>query len=161
MHPTIMKLAFDLFPPYWGTGIKVRSISRDYRRLSVEMPLRWFNKNVKGTHFGGNLFSMTDPFYMIMLIKVLGKGYDVWDQQSDIHFLRPGKGLVKANFALSKAFTDDIIKNTRNGAKTSPQFVINITDEAGEIVATVTKSIYIRKRNSHASMQEKRNELAA
>ena len=32
--------------------------------MTVKLTLRWYNRNYVGTHFSGNLFTMTDPFYM-------------------------------------------------------------------------------------------------
>ena len=43
------------------------------------MKLSLRNQNYVGSHFGGGLFSMTDPFYMLMLMNVLGSEYLVWD----------------------------------------------------------------------------------
>ena len=150
-----MTLAFNLYPPYWGTGIKVKSISDDYRMVAVEMPLKRHNRNLMGTHFGGSLFSMTDPFYMVMLAQILGKEYIVWDQSSNIRFRKPGKGNVSAQFELSKHFTDDVIAKTDCGEKYCPEFHINILDGKDNIVAEVTKTIYIRRRILKNSVPKK------
>jgi hypothetical protein len=32
------------------------------------MNLRWYNTNYVGTHFGGSLYSMVDPIYMLLLM---------------------------------------------------------------------------------------------
>ena len=55
------------WPPLFGTGIKVTRLDRDLRAIDVEMPLRPWNRNYMGVQFGGSLFALTDPFYMIML----------------------------------------------------------------------------------------------
>ena len=161
MSPGMMYLAFKFFPPYWGTGIRVTMIASDFKRLKVTLPLRWYNRNLRGTHFGGNLFSMTDPFYMIMLMNVLGKHYDVWDQDSHIQFCKPGKGTVFANFELSNETVANIIENTRQGRKVTPKFVIDIQDESGQIVAQVTKTIYIRQRKTRRQTLESSHDIAA
>ena len=36
--------------------------AEDYRHARVELRQRWYNRNYVGTHFGGSLFAMTDPF---------------------------------------------------------------------------------------------------
>ena len=161
MNSKLLKLAFHLFPPFWGAGIKVKTIANDYKSLRVEMPLRWYNRNIKGTHFGGNLFSMTDPFLMIMLIQVLGKSYDVWDQSSDIRFCKPGTGKVIAHFELSPTLIKDILNKTRDGSKFTPEFIVHITNEAGDTIAVVTKTIYIRKRFARENIQGSDHDLAA
>ena len=111
------------------------------------MKLHWYNRNYVGTHFGGNLFSMTDPFLMIMLIHNLGKNYIVLDQNSCIKFLKPGRGTVKAEFKITEELLNEIKGNTKEGNKYLPQFETDITDEKGRVVAKVTKVIYIRMKN--------------
>jgi hypothetical protein len=67
----------NLWPPFLGAGIRVRFISRDWRKIVTQLRLYGLNRNYMGTHFGGSLFSMTDPFYMLMLIRTLGKDYSI------------------------------------------------------------------------------------
>ena len=74
------KRKLNLYPPYWGTGIFVKKISPDFREIIVQMKMTWYNRNYVNTHFGGSLYSMTDPFFMLMLMQILGKEYIVWDK---------------------------------------------------------------------------------
>src|SRR5215469_15139021 len=92
----------NFYPPYLGAAVRVTRIADDFRDAEVEMPLRFYNRNYVGTHFGGSLYSMCDPFYMLMLIHVLGPGYTVWDKAASIRFKKPGKGVMKATFHLSE-----------------------------------------------------------
>jgi hypothetical protein len=64
------QLFVNLYPPYLGAGVRVTRIADDFHSLDVEMRLRRWNRNYVGTHFGGSLFSMVDPFFMIVLIVV-------------------------------------------------------------------------------------------
>jgi hypothetical protein len=77
-----MRRLLNLWPPYLAAGIKVNYIAEDLKKVSVSMPLKFRNKNYAGTHFGGSLYSMVDPFYM--LIKILGKNYIIWDKSATI-----------------------------------------------------------------------------
>jgi hypothetical protein len=129
-----------------GAGIRVKKISEDYRELHVQMKLRWYNRNYVKTHFGGSLFSMTDPFLMTMLINILGKDYIVWDKSSCIDFVKPGMGTLTAKFIISENQIENIIKNTIDGKKYYPEFQVNVTDEKNEIVAKVKKIEYIRRK---------------
>src|SRR5690348_6576989 len=95
-----LKQRIRFYPPYLGAGVRVTHVSDDFRTVKVEMPLRFYNKNYVGTHFGGSLYSMCDPFLMLMLIQILGKDYIVWDKAATIRFRKPGKGLVKATFEI-------------------------------------------------------------
>ena len=72
MNLRILKFGMNLWPPFLGAGIRVKQIAPDYKEVVVSMKLRWYNRNYVGTHFGGSLAAMTDPFYMLMLINTLG-----------------------------------------------------------------------------------------
>ncbi|MCH8941600.1 MAG: YiiD C-terminal domain-containing protein [Bacteroidetes bacterium] len=147
MHHKLFKLLFNFYPPYLFTGIKIAHISQDYRQITVTMKLHFYNKNYVGTHFGGSLFSMTDPFLMTMLINNLGKDYLVWDQDSCIKFLKPGRGTVKAEFKITEELLNEIKENTKDKKKYFPKFETDIIDEKGIVVAKVTKTIYVKRKN--------------
>ena len=87
-----LRWALNFYPPYLGAGVKVRHISSDFREVRVSMGLTWYNRNYVRTQFGGSLYSMTDPFYMLMLMENLGRDYVVWDKAAHIEFVSPGKG---------------------------------------------------------------------
>jgi len=146
MNSTFFKLFVNVYPPYWGTGIVVRKISPDWKEITVQMKMRWYNRNYVNAHFGGSLYAMADPFFMVMLIKILGKDYIVWDKAVHIDFIKPGRGTVTARFIIKEEHIKNILTNTKNGQKYLPEFFVDITDEAGETVARVTKILYIRKK---------------
>ena len=114
--------------------------------MTVKLTLRWYNRNYVGTHFGGNLFTMTDPFYMLMLMHRLGPAYKVWDQKAEITFVKPGKGTVVANMTVAEEQLEAIRAATVNGAKHFAEFDIDIVDEDGDVVATVHKTLYVREK---------------
>ena len=103
-----MRTVLNLYPPFIGAGIRIKRLDADWRTIEVEMKLRRWNANYVGTHYGGSLYSMTDPFYMLMLIENLGREYIVWDKSACIRFRRPAKGTVRASFSLSEARIDEI-----------------------------------------------------
>lgn len=140
------KLLINCYPPYLGTGIRVTRISADYRFLQVEMPLRWYNRNYVGTHFGGSLSSMADPFYMLMLINNLGRDYIVWDQAGSIEYRKPGRGRVKAVFEIDQGLLEEIKQQTAGGDKFIKPLTVDITDEAGDVVAHVSRTLYFRRK---------------
>lgn len=146
MKPMLFKLLLNLYPPYWGTGIVVKKISRNYKEIIVQMNLRWYNRNYVNTHFGGSLYSMTDPFFMLMLLQILGKDYIVWDKAAHIEFIKPGRGRLTARFIIEEEEIGNILKNTAGGQKYLPEFSVDIKDEADETVASVTKILYVRKK---------------
>ena len=142
------KLFINVWPPLFFSRIKLIKLTDDFRDAKVRMTLRGWNRNAKGSHFGGSLFAMTDPFYMLMLMAHLGKGYVVWDKFSDIDFIKPGRGTVYASFTLTDELLQDIKKNTANGEKYLPIIPVQIVDEEGEIIAKVNKTIYVRKKQN-------------
>lgn len=146
MKPSYLRWRLNLYPPYLGTGIHVRHIADDFSRILVEMKLRWYNKNYFGTHFGGSLSAMTDPFYMLMLIQILGREYIVWDKVGAIEFRKPGRGLVKAEFAITQSFVEEVRQATNDDARYEPTLAVDIVDDEGDIVAHVTRTLYIRRR---------------
>lgn len=110
------------------------------------MPLRWFNRNDVGTHFGGSLYSMTDPFFMLMLINILGPEFIVWDQAARITFHRPGRGTVRARFVLTDENIEAIRREAESGQPVRPRFTIQVVDEEGKVVVEVEKVLYVRKK---------------
>ena len=141
-----LKFGINLWPPFLGAGIKVEYIAPDYREIIVSMKLRWYNRNYVGTHFGGSLAAMTDPFYMLMLIHILGSEYIVWDKTSTIDFIAPGRGTVTARFILKDDQIAEIKRKTADGAPYYPELSVDIVNELGEVVATVAKKLYVRKK---------------
>jgi len=140
----------NLWPPLLFAGIRVRHADENFRDIEVELKLRWWNRNSMGTAFGGSLFAMTDPFYMLMLQQNLGPTYIIWDQAAEIAFLSPGRGTVRARFTLTKPIIDDILSATASGQKYLPEFSVDITDKAGTLIARVKRVIYIRKKRATA-----------
>lgn len=132
------------WPPFLGAGIRLRSLSDDFRDAVVELKLGRLNRNAVGTHFGGSLYAMTDPFFMIMLLHNLGGDYLVWDKSGSIEYLAPGRGTVHAHFHLSEKRIADIRAEAAGGGKVLPEFEVYIKDEAGGIVARVRKILYVR-----------------
>jgi len=136
----------NLYPPYLGAAVRVTHISEDFHDVEVEMPLRFYNRNYVGTHFGGSLYSMCDPFYMLMLINILGPGYIVWDKAASIRFRKPGKGVMKAAFHLSEEQIDKIRAAAETQPKVEPQFQVLIKDAEGNVVAEIDKLLYVKKK---------------
>ena len=136
----------NLWPPFLGAGITVETISKDFRYAKVRLKHGLLNRNIVGVHFGGSLFAMTDPFFMMMVSQNIGKGYIVWDQAAKIEFLKPGKGTVHASFVLTQEQIDDIISAAEPGDKIFKDFVVDVKDKAEDVVARITKTLYIRKK---------------
>ncbi|MDN0077258.1 DUF4442 domain-containing protein [Crenobacter sp. SG2303] len=154
LTPRLARLLINLWPPFLGAGIRVRAISSDWRDITVALKLRLGNRNYVGVHFGGSLYSMTDPFFMLMLMQNLGRDYIVWDKNGSIDYLKPGRGTVSARFTLDEATLAAIRANTANGDKYLPQLQVAVVDEQGEVVARVHKTLYVRKKQKRPGAAE-------
>jgi acyl-coenzyme A thioesterase PaaI-like protein len=139
------QLLVNLYPPYLGAGVRVTRIADDFSAIEVELRLRPWNRNYVGTHFGGSLFSMVDPFFMIMLIELLGTGYVVWDKVGTIRFRRPGRGTVRAKLEISPERVQEIRQAADAAGKVEPSFRVEILDAQGEVVAEVEKLISVKR----------------
>ena len=142
-HP--LRRWINLWPPFLGMGIRIRRIAPDMKAVDVEMKLRFWNANYVGTHFGGSLFAMTDPFYMLMLMANLGRDHIVWDKAATIRYKKPGRGTVRAEFRLSDSQIDDIREKLKTLPKYEPVFSVDVKDGTGVVIAEVEKVLYIRK----------------
>ena len=140
----LLRWRLNLFPPHLGAGIRVQHISPDLRSVKVAMKLTRWNRNYVGTQCGGSLYGMVDPFYMLLLIEQLGRDYIVWDKAASIDFISPGKGPVYAELHVDDALLDEIRQQTATGKKCLPRLQVDIRDGAGELVARVDKTLYVR-----------------
>jgi len=142
----LLRLVMNLWPPYLGAGIRVRHIADDYREIIVEMPLRLRNRGYFGTHFGGSLYAMTDPFFALMVLYNLPDEYLVWDKAASIEFLAPGRSRMRARFVLADEDLERIVRMTASGDKHLHLFNVDVVDEEGLVVAKVEKIVYVRRK---------------
>ena len=141
-----LRLLMNLWPPFIGAGIHVERLAPDYREAVVRMRLGLLNRNYMGTHFGGSLFAMTDPFFALLVMHNLGRDYVVWDKASSIDYKLPGRGTVRARFRITTEQVEDILQATADGQKYEPTFAVDVVNRHGEVVATVEKTIYVRRK---------------
>lgn len=154
LSPKLLKRILNIYGPYFGAGIRVEHISNDWKEAHVSMKLRWYNRNIVGVHFGGSLYSMADPHLMLMLMKLLGRNYIIWDRSATINFMRPGRGKVTAAFEINDRDLATIKEQTKDGAIYYPEFRIKVVDEKGKTVAKITKVLYIRKKKNSDMEQQ-------
>lgn len=136
-----------LYPPFLGAGIRVTDVSEDFRSVSVEMPLTPLNRNYLGTQFGGSLYSMCDPFFMIMLHRIFAPECVVWDKGASIRFVKPGRGRVRATFVVDDAAVAKIRGDIAATGRSSPEFDVDIVDDSGELIAKVHKIVSVKHRS--------------
>jgi acyl-coenzyme A thioesterase PaaI-like protein len=135
----------NLYPPFLGAGIRSQNI--DERTIRVQLKMNIFNRNLVGVHFGGSLYAMCDPWFMLILMRLLGKDYIVWDKSANIQFLKPGLGAVTATFHIPSERVVEIRAQADREYKIEPTFTVDVLNEQGEAVARVEKLLYVRRKN--------------
>lgn len=147
--PQIARWLINRYSPLRAAGIKVHQVSPNFDRIEVHLPLTRKNRNVMGTQFGGSLYAMADPFYMLMLIRRLGHEYVVWDREAHIQFISPGTSLVKGVYQVDDQTLNEIKSKAAAGEKVLHTFEADLTHADGSVVARVTKVLYIRLKKQH------------
>jgi len=142
----LMRWKFKFFPAWWGTGANITYIAGDFREVRVELPLSWRTRNYVGTIFGGSIYGAVDPMYMIMLMKILGRDYVVWDKAATIRFRKPGRATLYGTFKVDDAEVDAIRELTKSGEAIDRVFSIDLADRDGVVHASIDKTIYIRRK---------------
>ncbi|HUD41649.1 MAG TPA: DUF4442 domain-containing protein [Dokdonella sp.] len=151
MKPSRLRHIMNLWPPFLFSGIRVLELGADWRSARVALRRRWYNGNYVGVHFGGSLFAMTDPFWMLLLMHCLGRDYTVWDKAAEIEFVAPGRETVYAEFRIDEILLDAIRAQTGSGDKYLHWLPVEVRTANGELVARVRKQVYVKRKRGPAS----------
>jgi acyl-coenzyme A thioesterase PaaI-like protein len=144
MRPSTFRRLLNLWPPFLFNSIRLQTLSDDWSEARVVLRLRPWNRNYVRTQFGGNLFAMTDPFWMLLAMHQLGSDYLVWDKAGAIDFVAPGREDVYAHFKLEPSVVDELRQAAAGGGKVLRWFETEVTTASGEVVARVRKQLYVR-----------------
>lgn len=147
LRTRVLRLGFNFFPAYRGTGARIDYIASDFREIRIRVPLNWRTRNYVGTVFGGSMYGAADPVYMLMLIKNLGPEYVVWDKSASIRFRRPGRETLYARFVIDEAELDEIRSVLATAPTVDRTYAVDLTDRAGVVHATVEKVVHVRRRD--------------
>jgi len=145
LRQTILKILINFYPPFLGAGIRIK-LDKKNKKVYVSMKLTWYNRNYVGTQFGGSIYAMCDPFYMFLLMEMLGSNYIVWDKKATIDFIKPGKSTLHAEFFIDDQTVEAIKTEVEKNGKALPQFTVAVKDDDGEVIARVDKHIYVKKK---------------
>jgi len=142
------RVMFNLFPCFRRTGARITSISPDEQTVKLKIPLNWTTRGYFGTTFGGSIYGATDPVLMVMLNRLLGRGYVVWDKAAHVEFKKPGRSTLFATFHIS----DEELAGLRQELEATPRldrtYTVDLVDAAGTVHATVEKVLHFRKRST-------------
>jgi acyl-coenzyme A thioesterase PaaI-like protein len=133
------------------TGGRITYIANDLRRVQIKLPLNWKTKNYVGTIFGGSMYSVVDPIYMVMFIKLFGPDYTVWDKSAIIHYKKPGRSTLTAEFSINEKELNAIRQALRKQAGIDRIYQVELSDEANKVYAVVEKTIYFKKKKRNVA----------
>jgi acyl-coenzyme A thioesterase PaaI-like protein len=142
-----MRWMFNLFPVYRRTGARISYISSDWQEVHIKLPLNWKTRNYVGTIFGGSMYAAVDPIYMVMLIRLLGRKYVVWDKAATIQFKQPGRNVLTAKFIVSSEELASIRAALEAQKTLDRVYKIDLVDKGGNICAVVEKTIHFKKKD--------------
>jgi acyl-coenzyme A thioesterase PaaI-like protein len=141
-----LRWRFNFFPAYRGTGARLTYIADDFHEIRTKLPLNWRTKNYVGTTFGGSLYGAVDPLYMVMLIKILGNGYVVWDKAATIRFKRPGRETLFATFVVTPEEVEQIKQDLKESKSIDRIFHVDLVDRNGKVHAQIEKTLYFASK---------------
>jgi acyl-coenzyme A thioesterase PaaI-like protein len=144
MRASTFRRLLNLWPPFLVNAIRVQSLSDDYTEAKVVLRLRPWNRNYVKSQFGGNLFAMVDPFWMLLAMHQLGGDYYVWDKAGAIDFVAAAYEDVYAHFKLESSVVDELRAAAAGGDKVLRWFETEVVTGDGKVIAIVRKQIYVR-----------------
>jgi hypothetical protein len=86
---------------------------------------------------------------MLMLMRNMGDQYYVWDRSAEIEFVAPGKGKVVAEMRITEEDLRGMHAETESGEKYERDFVADVVDPEGAVIARVKKRIYARLKPAY------------
>jgi len=142
----LARWGFNLNPTYWSTGARISYIAGDWTEIRIRLPLSWRTRNYVGSIFGGAMYAAVDPVYMIMLIKILGPSYTVWDKAATIRFRKPARSTLTARFVVDAALAAEIREELNHTPKLDRVLTVELAGADGTVHATVEKTLHVSRR---------------
>jgi acyl-coenzyme A thioesterase PaaI-like protein len=143
------------YPMYFGTGGKILFWAGDSSEVQLRLKLGMWTYNAVGTIFGGSLFAAADPFYMLMLMRLLGKNYVVWDKAAHIRFKKPGKVALYAVLKITEGDLQSIKTQVRESGHATKTFSIHWLDKDRVIYAEIERQCYIADKEFYKKRKER------
>ncbi|MEM8594297.1 MAG: DUF4442 domain-containing protein [Pseudomonadota bacterium] len=158
--PRIFFKFIQFYLPFLGAGIYVKRVNRSKNDFLIGMKYRFYNKNAHGTHFGGSLYSMCDPWYMFIIGGYLGTDYVVWDKAASITFKRPGRAHVSARFHIPLEELANIKRTVDQQVTTDFEFTTQVLDDNNAVIAEIHKTIYANTKQAYKERLAQRKQCA-
>ena len=153
-YANLVRLLLNTWPPFRGQGIRVTNINKSLTRMDVQLKPKQSNQSAFAV-FGGSIYSMTEPFYMLLFLAHIGNNHIVWDKSGLITFISPAKNTINVTYEITPAQIQDVVERCKDGAPVLETFNVDLIDTSGELVAQVEKVVYIRKKQEKTSSEQK------
>src|SRR4051812_8950533 len=136
----LYRQALNFWPCIRRSGGRVTELAPDFSRLVVRLALTLRTRNVVGTIFGGSMMASTDPMLMLMLHRILGKAYVVWDKSTVTRFKRPATSTLSAEFVLTPERLAQVRETVAERGEADFTWTIQYKDAAGVVHAEFDKT---------------------
>ena len=147
----------NLAPCIRASGGRVVALSNDFKHLRVRLKLSWLTRNLVGTIYGGSLYSSIDPFYMLLLMRILGPEYVVWDKSATIRFKRPARDTLYADFRFDDETLANIREQVARDGESTFTWTVALKDTAGTVYADCDKVLYVAKKDFYKEKLKQRS----
>jgi acyl-coenzyme A thioesterase PaaI-like protein len=144
------------YPMYFGTGGKILFWSGDSREVHLRLQRNPWTYNYVGTIFGGSMFSASDPFYMLMLLRILDSRYVVWDKAATIRFRRPGRTTLYMKYLLTEDLVESIRADVAANGQTERVLPLEWVDAEGVVYAQLERTLYIADKAHYEQKKQDR-----
>ena len=147
MSPAKAKFLLNIWPPLFGTGIRITEISDDWSEGRLELRLNALTANMHGAAFGGALFSMTDVLFGTLVMQRLdAKKYEAWTRTGSFEFIRPGKNGAYLEVEVPDEMVEKLKAETEGGYSTVVPYTSVIRNRDGSLVGIGQQELYVRRR---------------
>ncbi len=141
------KTFMNWYPMYFGTGGKILFWAGDSSEVHLRLKLNMWTYNYVGTIFGGSMFAASDPFYMLMLFRSLGKNYVVWDKSATIKFKKPARSALYAKYLITDTDLKEIKEAVADKGETTRTFTVQWKDKNEVVHAEIERLCYIADKS--------------
>ena len=143
----LYRQALNFWPCIRRSGGRVVELAPDFTRLVVQLKLSWRTRNVVGTIFGGSMMASTDPMLMLMLHRILGKPFVVWDKSTVTRFKRPATRTLHAEFVVTTQTLEEVHRVVAERGEADFTWTIQYKDADGLVHAEFDKTLYVAEKS--------------
>jgi hypothetical protein len=156
LYAFFYRFILNLMPCIRGGGGKVIALNADFTYLRTRLRLSWRTINIMGTIYGGSMYGSTDPMFMLMLMRILGDDFVVWDKGCTIRFKRPAQKTMYCDFVITPEMLQEVRENVERDQETTFTWTVAYKDKNGVVYSEFDKVLYVAKKKYYLQKLEKR-----